>query len=236
MKRRAHPRHPIRLRVAFTTARALVCEYTTSVSKGGCSVRSSTPVDVGLSFVFELAVEGQPHRKLEVEGRVVHTTARKDGGYDVGVEYAPVTGARQVETARFLDEVFAEQLAKRKHARVPVNLVAEDLADANLRYLVRDLSKGGMGLRLPADRALPPGLAAGDRAELQIWHDGDAPFVFGASVARVQDVAGRGSQASVGLCFDELSEANQRLVDALLYLHRPRSLRLRFLNRPAPRH
>ena len=225
MERRAATREPINLKVEFKTVRGLVSEYTRSVARGGCSIRSQKPVEPGTVFLMKLTLEGSSSKSLEIEGKVVHSTPRKEGGFDVGIEYVSASPPRRVATTRFLDQVFAEQLANRKHARVPVNLVAEDADDASLKFLVRDLSRGGMGLKLPTGRAIPERVKLGGRADLSIWYDGDEPFVFGASIVRLET----GAQATIGICFDELSEANQRMVDALLYLHRPQAILIRFM-------
>lgn len=228
LNRRTHIRQPVRLRVTFQSARALVSEYTTSVSKGGCTLWSKSPAEPGLTFVFELALESDPRRTLEVEGKVVHCHPRPGGSWDVGIEYRPANEARRAATIEFLDRVFKEELKNRAHARVPVNLVAEDADDSAIHYLVRDLSRGGLGLKVPAERDLPQGVVVGDRAEISVWTDGDAAFTFQGSVVRLTAKRGK-AQASIGVCFDALTDANQRLVDSLLYLHRPQTMQVRFL-------
>jgi c-di-GMP-binding flagellar brake protein YcgR len=225
MERRAATREPISLKVEFKTVRGLVSEYTRSISKGGCSIRSKATVEPGTVFLMKLTLEGSTSKSLEIEGKVVHSTARNDGGFDVGIEYVNASSPRKVATARFLDQVFAEQLANRKHARVPVNLVAEDADESELKYLVHDLSRGGMGLKLPLGRPAPGRVKLSGRADISVWYDGDEPFVFGASVVRLDTVS---QQHTIGLCFDEVGEANQRMIDALLYLHRPQAILIKF--------
>lgn len=228
MERRADLRQPIRLKVSFKSVHALVSEYTTSVSKGGCTIRSPVAVTPDTVFMMELSLEGQTRRTLEIEGRVIHSTPRKDAGFDIGISYASASPPRRVATTRFLDQVFAEQLANRKHSRVPVNLIAEDAENAQLHFLIRDLSRGGMGLKLPAEKTLAGTVVEGQCVEVTIWHDGDEPFVFDSTVVRLDRGAPPGKPASIGLSFVKLSEANQRLIDALLYLHRPQAILLRF--------
>ena len=231
MNRRSELRQPIRLRVTFKTIRALINEFTTSVSKGGCCLRSPGAVPVGETFVFELSTEGQERKSVEVEGRVAHCTARSDGGFDVGISFVSSSSPRRVATTRFLDQVLSEALLNREHARVPVNLIAQDVYEPELHYLVRDLSRGGLGLKLPSERGLPPSLKLGDKAELTVRHDGEVPFVILSSVVRLGAGDPPRHQASVGLKFEALSEANSRLIEALLYLHRPEAILLRFLAR-----
>lgn len=227
-ERRKEAREPIRLRVTYKSARALLSEYTTSLSRGGCTIKSKTAVETDRSFIFELTAEGMERKVLEIEGRVVHCTQRPDGDYSVGIEYQPLSSPRRIATSRFLDQVFAEHLAKRGSARVPVNLVAEDAVDRS-RYLVRDLSRGGMGLRLPAERKLPVSLQLGQRAEVTIIHDGDLSFVLNARIARLSHGDPPKEQAAIGLQFQDLGEANMRIIDALLYLHRPQAVLISFL-------
>ncbi len=228
MERRSELRQPIRLRATFKSVRALISEFTTSVTKGGCSIRSATEVPVGSVFVLELASEGRVNRSIEVEGRVIHCTVRADGAFDVGIHYVASSSPRRVAMTRFMDEVLAEQLARRSHARVPVNLIAQDVYEPEIRYLVRDLSRGGLGLKVPSERTLPPGLALGHQAVITVRHDGDTPFVLDGTVVRLVPGDPPRRQASIGIRFDDLSEANGRLVDALLYLHRPELILIRF--------
>lgn len=229
MERRAELRQPIRLRATFKSVRALINEFTTSVTKGGCTIRSATEVPVGAVFLLELAREDRVNRSIEVEGRVAHCTPRPGGGFDVGIEYVSASSPRRVAMTRFMDEVLAEQLARRSHARVPVNLIAQDVYEPEIRYLLRDLSRGGMGLKLPSERSLPPTLALGHRAEITVRHDGDTPFVIGGMVVRLNPGDPPRRQASIGVRFENLSEANGRLIDALLYLHRPEMILIRFM-------
>lgn len=225
MERRGAPREPISLRVEFKTVRGLVSEYTRSLSRGGCSIRSATSAEIGTVFLMRLALEGTTRRSLEIEGKVVHSTPRKDGGFDLGIAYADARGPRQVATTRFLDQVFAEHLANRSHARMPVNLLAADADDPELKLLVHDLSQGGMGLKLPAGSAVPDRVKLGGRAEVSIFYEAEVPYVIDASVVRVAQA----TRATLGLRFEAVSEANRRLIDALLYLHRPDAIRIRFM-------
>ncbi len=228
MDRRDDLRQPIRLRATFKSVRSLISEYTTSVSKGGCTLPSKKPLEPGQIFILELATEGQSRKSLEIEGRVVHSTERKGGGFDIGIQYVAVSTPRRVAMTRFLDQVFAEQLAARSHARVPVNLVAQDADDPSFHYLIRDLSRGGMGLRLAVERPLPSTLRQGASVGIVIKHDGETPFELKATIARLEAGAGPKRQPTIGLRFEPLNDANQRVVDALLYLHRPRLVLLRF--------
>lgn len=228
MERRSEIRQPIRLRVTFKSVHALVSEYTTSVSRGGCTIRSPVAVPPDTVFMMELSLEGQTRRTLEIEGKVIHATPRKDKGFDVGISYVAASPPRRIATTRFLDEVFAEQLANRKHSRVPVNLIAEDSASSRVHFLVRDLSRGGMGLKLPAERTLSADVTEGQAVQITVWHDGDEEFVLDSTVVRLDRGAPPKKPASIGLRFVNLSEANQRLIDALLYLHRPQAILLRF--------
>lgn len=215
-------RQPIRLRVTYKTARALLTEYTTSVSRGGCTIKSRAALETGATFIFELTAEGMERRCLEIEGKVVHATPRPDGEFDLGIQYLALSSPRRVAMTRFLDHVFAEQLAKRNHARVPVNILADD-ADDETRYLIRDLSRGGMGVRLSGSKQ--PTIGA--RVDVVVVLDGDIPFELSAEVVRV-DPGSDKRPPSVGLRFQELTEAQDRLIHALLYLHRPQLVQLRF--------
>ncbi len=226
--RRDELRQPIRLRVTFKTVRALVNEYTTSVSKGGCVIRAEKALEPGTVFLFELSTEGHARKTVEIEGRVVHATPRKGGGFDIGISYVSTSTPRRIAMTRFLDQVFAEQLSNRNHARMPVNLIAEDQSDPSVRYLLRDLSRGGVGLRLAVERPLPSDLTPGQRVQIIVHHDGDVPFYLEALIARLDAGDPPKRQPAIGLSFDQLGEANQRVVEALLYLHRPKRLQVKF--------
>lgn len=228
MDRRSDTRQPIRLRVEFPNVKALVAEYTTSISKGGCTIPAAKALPVGTRFVFELTVTSKTTKTIEIEGVVVHATPRKDGKFDLGITYSESSTPRAIARTRFLDEVLAEQLANRKHARVQVNLVIEDLDAPKQKYLLRDLSRGGFGLKLRTDSPLPEAWKIGTRAELSLFHDGDVPFVLPCQIVRVERKEGGGHRDSLGLAFVELCDANARIVDALLYLHRPQGLFIRF--------
>lgn len=226
-ERREFQRQPIRLKVSFRSARSLVTEYTTSVSKGGCQLRAKKGLKPGTRFVFEMFAR-DADEPVKVEGEVVRSMLGPDGLYEVGVRYVASSGERAA-LAKLLEEIVAEQRFEkaRRHPRIPVNLVARDSADASRLYLVRDLSRGGLGLRLPDGQELPPALATGRKVWLEVTLVDEKVDIAGQVVWSTQGRAGF-THAGAGVAFEELEGRRLSAFEALARLERPKDLALRF--------
>ena len=152
----------MRLKVEFRNARALLTEYTTSVSKGGCRIECRQQLKLGTRFIFEMFAKNS-REPVEIEGVVTRCDKSLTPDlYEIGIQYAPSEGKRAALEG-VLDEIFEEHRYEkaRLHPRLPVNLVVGDSVDPGLKYLIRDLSRGGMGLRLPAAAQLPGHIQSG---------------------------------------------------------------------------
>lgn len=220
---------PIRLKVVYKSATSLVTEYTTSVSKGGCRLATPRPLPVGTRFVFEMISELEP-QPVEVQGRVIRCTPTADGRHDLDIAYEH-SDARSAQLERIVEHAFHEQQYDklRKHVRMPVNLVADDALDVAQRYLIRDLSIGGLGAKLPAGQRLTLDVAIGVATELTIVFDARVPLrVLGQVVWAVQ-ARDSASQGGFGIEFRDVSVEAEIVLEAVCRLERPSRLILRFL-------
>jgi Tfp pilus assembly protein PilZ len=202
-----------------------VTEYTTCVSKGGCALVVERPLEYGTRFEFEMYVQGEDE-PLAIEGEVVRVQPLEGlNKYEIGIQY--ITAGKQEEVLdRLLSRIMIDPSFElvRKYPRIPVNLVAHD-PDPRLRYLIRDLSSGGM--RIEA-RSVPRDVAIGVSVDLLIMFKQRVPFKVSGKVAWIH----RGShqiRTRLGVQFDEdRDELSIRVVEALVRLARPRHLDLAF--------
>lgn len=221
--RRSHERKPIRLKVVYKSAANLVTEYTKSVSKGGVSLETTRPLPVGTRFVFEMYAAGLPN-PVEVEGKVVRSEPCASGeAFDVGIEYTE-SDEKRMALERVLDRIFADhQWEKtRRFPRVPVNLPASDGRDEKRSWVVRDISLGGLGLRMPGSRKAPGGVAPGTPVLVAVeLEHGSTIEIQGEVVWTLEPGSDAVGEASVGVQFEKLSDAEHTLVEVLARLHRP---------------
>lgn len=227
--RRVHERAPIRLKVTYKSARALITEFTTCVSRGGCAIRSPRQLDVGTRFVFELSARGE-ESGVEIEGEVVRCDpSAAQGQWEIGIRY--ITAAQGRATLEsVLEKVFAEhQYEKaRRHPRVPVNLVAEDVDDPSRRYLIRDVSRGGLGLRLAQNESLPDNVTAGARVTFTIQFPDSVAVDLRAEVAWTAQARPPYRQGALGLSFPVLGTRQLEVLEMLVRLHRPERILVSF--------
>jgi CheY-specific phosphatase CheX len=139
----------IRLRVVYRTAEALVTEYTACLTRGGCLLAAHKSVDVGSVFVFEMTcADTSPGMvgAVEVQGEVVRVRPIYGATltYELAVQYRTTGAERPALNAMLAKiEVARGYTVVREFPRIPVNLPAEDSRDGG-RYVVRDISRGGM--------------------------------------------------------------------------------------------
>jgi hypothetical protein len=210
----------------YHSARSLMTEYTTSVSKGGCRLQTKQPLEVGTRFLFQmLSKKGSP--PVEILGEVVWCKAVPHANlHEVGIRYVPSDEKRGALEA-VLDQIFRDHAFEkaRLHVRVPVNLVAEDSVQPTRKYLVRDISRGGIGLRLPVDLDLPEDLKPRTLVNLAVKMGQEITEIGGEVVWTVQRRPGL-THAAVGVAFIGTRAAQQQTIDALIRLGRPAELRL----------
>ncbi|MGE0868159.1 MAG: PilZ domain-containing protein [Kofleriaceae bacterium] len=229
MERRQHPRMPIRLKVSYRSAESLVTEYTTCVSKGGCALVSERPLDPGTRFVFEMYAHGH-QAPLEIEGEVVRINPLgDDAGYEIGIKYVTAGPQREV-----LDDLLSQIMIDptyqvvRRHARIPVNLIAHD-ADRIGRYLIRDLSRGGMRIE---GKSISNNVAVGTRVALgALVGYQTTPFILRGTVVWVHRGT-RQVRTRLGVRFDTFDDAELMVLDGMTRLLRPKHLELTFSDRP----
>lgn len=210
----------------YRSARSLVTEYTTSVSKGGCRLHSKQPLAVGTRFEFQM-VSSSGAKPVEILGEVVWCRpAPEKGLHEVGIRYLPADDKRAALEA-VLEEIFKEHAfdKKRVHVRVPVNLVAEDAAQPTRKYLVRDISTGGIGLRLPMDLDLSADLKMGAAVTLGVTLGAETVEIRGQVVWTLGRKPGL-THAAIGVAFHGVGPQQLRTIEALCRLSRPAVLRL----------
>src|SRR5262249_36572769 len=158
-------------------------------------------LDVGTQFLFQMfSKKGAP--PVEILGEVVWCKAAKGSSmHEVGIRYVPSQEKRQALEA-ILDQIFREHAFERAriHVRVPVNLVAADTVQPSRKYLVRDISRGGIGLRLPMDLDLPPDLKPRTLVNLLVKLDQELTEIGGEVVWTLARQPGL-THAAVGVAF-----------------------------------
>lgn len=223
MERRKDPRLPIRLKVTYQSAESLVTEYTTCVSKGGCAMVTEREVAKGTKFVFEM-YSHELSAPLEVTGEVVRVQpidgTRK---FEIGIRYL-AAGAQRELLDHLISKIMVDATYQtvRRHARIPVNLVAHD-RDPHIRYLIRDASRGGLRVE---GRTISNDVRIGTPIELKIWlGEQSAPFSIRGTVVWLH----RGSRVTrtrFGVQFHPLDDSQLIVIDGLTRLLRPRRLEL----------
>lgn len=229
-RKRAPAAKPIRLKVVYRTPEALVTEYTTSLSKGGCTLRAAQPLPIGTRFAIDMFARGET-QPVRVEGRVEASKPVEADQYEITVRYL---GREQDNTAlrNLLDRILSNPpySATRKHPRVPVNLIARDGTRPTLRYLIRDLSRGGFGLRFSSLlQQLPPDVGLGTEVLLLAAIEKGEPVALKGHVVWVIEGRPGFTHAGVGVEFGALSEAQATTLDVLVRLRRPARLDVMFV-------
>lgn len=163
----AGPENPIRLKVTYKSPESLLGEFTRSVGKGGVAIESRRAVTVGTSFIFELRAKGVS-QSVEVVGEVVQVTPAGKGKYLLNIRYDPGTDRQGIDAV--LQRIFdAHKFEKvRRFPRVPLHLRATEEQPYSPSYLVRDVSRGGVGLEIEST-TLPKTVRVGSPFLLEIW-------------------------------------------------------------------
>jgi Tfp pilus assembly protein PilZ len=143
----------VRLKVAYKTPQSLVGEYTRSVGQGGVTLETRRSLPLGTRFTFEMHLKGMS-RPVEVLGEVVQVEPRAQGRFLLSVRYG--AGQDQSPLKAVLEYIFAqdEQTGLRRFPRLPLHLRALENRPLSPTFLVRDISRGGVGLEVEAP-ALP---------------------------------------------------------------------------------
>lgn len=157
---------PVRLRVTYKNPVALLGEFTRSVGKGVVALESAHKLPVGTRFVFELHTSSVAE-PVEVFGEIVQVKEPRPGKYLLAVRYDPGSDRRSVDAV--LQQIYDAHSTERarKFPRIPLSVRAtEDGTQSS--YIVRNLSRGGVGLEVEATH-LPPAVKVGTPFLLELW-------------------------------------------------------------------
>jgi hypothetical protein len=210
------PAEPIRFRVSFRSAAALLAELTRSIHRGTVSLPSPRPLPPGTRFLFELHASGVT-TPAEVLGEVVQVTPRAEGGFLLAIRYFPGQSRAGVDAAleRLLDAHRFEQL--RRHPRIPLHLRAQEERTGAPRYLVRDLSRSGMGVEVETG-ALPAYVRTGQPFLLEVGLEGGLLALHGEVVWTWSPAPPGTRPAKLGARFGRLRPEVQARLDEVLAL------------------
>lgn len=161
------PAEPIRFKVSYKSAQSLLSEFTRSVGKGGVTIQSRKRIPLGTKFIFELVSQGL-ERSVEVVGQVLQVTEGVGGTFLLHIRYDPSVDRQGLDA--LIQRIFdAHRFEKvRKHARIPLNLRGTEDAPYSPQYVVRDVSMGGIGVEVEAEK-LPVAVRTGEPMLLEIW-------------------------------------------------------------------
>lgn len=157
----------VRLRVSYKSAESLLSEFTRSIGKGGVTIEARKAVPLGTRFIFELYAQGidQP---VEVVGQVLQVTKGVQGKHLLHIRYDASNDRAGLDTIihRIFDAHRYEKV--RKHPRIPLNLRGTEDTAYSAQYVVRDISMGGVGVEVEADK-LPSHVRTGQPFLLEVW-------------------------------------------------------------------
>ena len=158
---------PVRLKVNYKSAHTLIAEFTRSVGQGGVTIESRKTVPLGTRFVFELFAQGvkQP---VEVFGQVLQVSPGLHGKHLLHIRYDPATDRKGLDV--LIQQIFEVHRYEkvRKHPRVPLNLRGTEDAPYSPQYVVRDISLGGVGVEVEAEK-LPAHVQISRPFLLEVW-------------------------------------------------------------------
>lgn len=209
----------VRLKVAYKTPQSLVGEYTRSVGLGGVTLETRRSLPLGTRFTFELHAGGVP-RPVEVLGEVVQVIPQEEARrFLLTVRYG-VSEDRSALDA-ILQRIYSadEQAGLRRFPRLPLYLRAIEAAPLSPAFVVRDISRGGVGLEVQAP-ALPRQVKVGTPFLLEMdFRDG--PMMLHGEVVWTSSVPRKSSGTvtpGFGATFGRLRPDMQQRLDGLLSL------------------
>ena len=208
---------PVRLRVTYRRPETALGEFTRSVARRTVSLRSRRAVPVGTEFVFELLTEGVSE-PVEVLGKVERVVP-------LGKEFLVVIRYDPGERRGAIDEVLAQMYRAhahekaRLHLRVPLNLPAQSDLPYSPVFVIRDLSRGGMGLSIEA-ASVPSVIHIGALVLAEIRHGQERIALMGEVVwaASSTDPTRPFTHPSFGVRFGPVAEKTAPQLERLLAL------------------
>jgi hypothetical protein len=210
------PSDPIRLKIAYKRPEATLNELTRSVSRGRVSLRSPKKVEVGTRFVFELRTQGIA-KPIEVFGEVERVMPLGPE-FLVSIRYdAPKSREGIDDAIAALDR--SHELEKvRQFVRIPLNLPAQSDDPYSPSFVIRDLSRGGMGVQVEAPD-LPKTIVPGGLVVTEIWFGVNRIALYGEVAWAAAAPHARGfTPPSFGIRFGKLREQTLAELDGLIHL------------------
>lgn len=206
----------VRLKVAYKTPESLLGEYTRSVGLGGVALETARAVPLGTRFVFELHASGV-EQAVEVVGEVVQVTPRQNGRFLLNVRYD--AGSDEAGLKAVLQRIFDTHAYEkmRKHPRIPLHFRATEAAPNSPAFLVRDLSRGGVGIEVEAP-ALPAGVRVGQPFLLEVNLSLGTLQLFGEVVWTTSAGTPPGVSPGFGVQFGRLRPETVERLEKLLSL------------------
>jgi hypothetical protein len=191
---------------------------TKSVGRGGVRIESKKTLPAGTRFIFELRAAGVKE-PVEVLGTVLSVSESEPGKYVLHIRYEPpVAPNRGLEAV--LARIFQTPDAKRKHPRVPLHVRAVEDTAGSPNYRLHDISKGGVGVDVEADR-LPKHVRVGSPFSLQMKLSIGVLKAQGEVIWAVNPPPGNGTASvppRVGVAWTKLGPRMLEMLDALISL------------------
>lgn len=211
-------RPPIRLQVSYKTPEAVLTEFTRSVGKSVVALESRKKVPLGTRFIFELKAAGV-EEPIEVHGEVVQVAPTERAKWRLTIRYDAGDNRKGLDA--LLQRIFdAHQKEKvRKHPRIPIQLRATEEAPYSPSYLVRDISRGGVGIEIESPK-LPKQVYVGNAFLLELSLSlgtlslhGEVAWVFAPQAERA-----RWLNPSFGVHFGKLRVETVERLEKILHL------------------
>lgn len=208
----------VRLKVAYKTPQSLVGEYTRSVGQGGVTLETRRSLPLGTRFTFEMHAGGVP-RPVEVLGEVVQVEPRARDRYLLTVRYGAAQDRGGLDAV--LQHIFAqdERTGLRRFPRLPLHVRALEGRPLSPSFVVRDISRGGVGLEVSAP-ALPRMVQVGTPFLLEMDMK-EGPLMLHGEVVWTSTVPRKGSDAvtpGFGATFGRLRPDMLARLEALMAL------------------
>ncbi|MDQ3263926.1 MAG: PilZ domain-containing protein [Myxococcota bacterium] len=204
--------------MSYKSPESLLGEFTRSIGKGVVALETARKLPVGTQFIFELHLSGVAE-PVEVLGEVVQVTTSAKGKHLLAIRYDPTGERRGVDAV--LRKIFeAHKNEKiRQFPRIPLQLRATEDTPYSPSYLVRDVSRGGVGLEVEAP-SLPKQVKMGAPFLLELWISlgtlmlhGEVVWAFAPPTDRAKWV-----NPSFGVTFGKLRQDTLDRLDRLLVL------------------
>jgi hypothetical protein len=209
----------IRLKVGYRTPEALLAEYTRSVFRGSVALTAGRTLPVGTQFVFEMSAHGIPD-PVEVTGEIIQ--ARRGISADrhlLTVRYEP--GSNRAGLSALLQSIFDshEREKVRAHPRIPLQVRATEELPYSPSYLIRDISRGGLGLELEAPE-IPERVKTGAPFLLELSMSAGPLALYGEVtwVAPQRKEQSKWVNPSFGMRFGKLRADSDALLKRILLL------------------